>query len=857
MSERVSNVHPSAKSRKTRRKKFYGNYLGIVVQNDDPEQRGRVKIYVPHISVKLYGNWDDLKEEKTKDKKTFKDKKFKALGSNVSPELTNVIDEIKPRLPWAECASPLMGESSSGRYNAKTELGTISDSARLETCSTSTSEDVNTKYKLNEEGLGESPGYLYETEAAPLEDAFSKTFSQSDKRDKTSFPVNVNKLTAQWKPSTYSNRCKGIFSVPSVGSHIWIWFEGGNHMKPVYFAVSHGKEDWRGIYESSDDDHGVDYPGTYENKSGRDDSTYNHNTETYRNKFVFNQKGAAIEICSTDNRELLKLTHYSGSFKEYNNKTTKELATNNHETFVLNDSFSTVRGSRQDSVDEEFDLLIRGDHYRRVGTFNKSRFLEWQGLVRDLANFKQYFEVARCNYVEPEVGDFQAQSPGQLRVPAPGTDGFAQCPMCTAPVAKMWKDVNTGLTLLNTPIINSTNAGHTTTNNTVYTNYVAPPGGANPATFSWALPTGGKSDFLQDGNCPLCGGTGLSTSSLNGTWSDQIHNPETGESASKDALIWEKEKLLTDILVPIEKEMGLGGSEMVHITKHKLETIGLMMNDYPCVRIDPIGKLERNGMLVLPGGVVENMAPCSLLEEVHVDDLPGGTYTLDVCNRFNTYVGAGGISFKTVGNMEIGGAKVTITGEQLNLGSRNEININSSRVSIVADILSLRQKNYEQVFVDSSLGISKNLVVGGGAHIEGELSCHHITAPVEIQETEQTDLYGQLLNGLSFDVNISGGTHTDAANSADNHDSWTGAKITLTADSTHDLVRMYAHSHQFKNVPLHLMKTSSDVRAIGKDCVVDGSQPRRERVPAKPVENQCKGNNTDGEGLESLGETIS
>ena len=45
-------------------KKYVGNYLGIVLQNSDPEKRGRVKVYVPHISVTVYDNWHKDKLDK-------------------------------------------------------------------------------------------------------------------------------------------------------------------------------------------------------------------------------------------------------------------------------------------------------------------------------------------------------------------------------------------------------------------------------------------------------------------------------------------------------------------------------------------------------------------------------------------------------------------------------------------------------------------------------------------------------------------------------------------------------------------------------------------------------------------------
>ena len=832
---RKSNVHPSASSRKDQKKRYDGNYLGIVVQNNDPEQRGRVKVYIPHINAQIYDNWDNLQYRKSDGSIRFKDKKFKSIGSNVAPEVASVIDDVKVKLPWAECAAPLMGESASGRYNAHTSVSTISDSARLDTTipvkkDTDQYTDVNTKYKLNDEGLGESPGYRYEVATPPI-DGFTTALSGCGS------PVNVNKFSSQYKPSTYSNKSKGVFSVPNVGTHVWVWHEDGNPMKPVYFAVSHGREDWQGIHECSKDGaHGIDMPGTYENKSKKSDPSYNHNTETYRNKFVFNQKGGAIEICSTDNRELLKMTHYSGSFKEFNNYTTTEFAANNDQKLVNEDMFLTVNGSRNELVGEEYDLIVRGDHYRKIGTFNIDKFWEWKALVQDFANIKQLFETKRCDYTETEIGDFQFQSPGEIR------DGnFADCPLCTDPdrTVRMWDIDNTGLTSLAMPTINSGNSF-------VYTT-VTPNG--DQSVFSWNLPDGDKETFLQSGTCPLCQGTGRSPSSMGGTWTNR----------DKDNLIWEKSKLLSDALVPIERELGLGGSEILHVTKHKIETIGLLMNDFPCLRIDPVGKLENSHILIRPGGVVTAPSVAPLIEEVHVDDLPGGSYTLNVCNRYNVQVGAGGVSMKTVGNVEIGGAMMTIAGEQVNVVSENEININSKRVSIVADILSLRQKNYKQVLVDSSLGVSNNLIVGGGAHIEGELTVNHITAPEEIQETEQTDLYAKLLSGLSFNATIksAGGADLYAATSSTGggtHSSMGGGGITvtLTGMSNDDKVQCYNHSHQFKNVPLHLMKTSDDVRTIGMNCTTTKDlSASTEKISAQPVEHMNKGG-----GLTQLGETI-
>ena len=58
---RTSNVSPDGQSRadKERHNKeiYAGNHLGIVIQNNDPERKGRVKIYCPNLTATVYDNW--------------------------------------------------------------------------------------------------------------------------------------------------------------------------------------------------------------------------------------------------------------------------------------------------------------------------------------------------------------------------------------------------------------------------------------------------------------------------------------------------------------------------------------------------------------------------------------------------------------------------------------------------------------------------------------------------------------------------------------------------------------------------------------------------------------------------------
>jgi len=231
----------------------------------------------------------------------------------------------------------------------------------------------------------------------------------------------------------------------------------------------------------------------------------------------------------------------------------------------------------------------------------------------------------------------------------------------------------------------------------------------------------------------------------------------------------------------------------------------MVMNDFGSIRIDPSGKIYNYKVQIDEQGVYENQKSSPLIEPVHVDDLPGGNYTINACNRYTLQVGAGGISVKTLGPIEMSGTITSIAGQQVNIGAQYELNIDGGqRTVITSDILVLRQRNYDQVMVDSSLGVSRNLVVGGGAHIEGELTVQHITAPVEIQETEKTFVYGETVNGKRIGTaRVTGGSSRgDWAVYGDSHDP--------------DCLFTYSHSHLFKNLPLNLLPKNNDVRKVAQ-----------------------------------------
>jgi hypothetical protein len=693
-------------------KRYYGNYIGIVIQNNDPEFRGRVKVWVPYVSATVYENWNQDR----------KDKKFKFLGKNVdSPVSGQLLDDLKNILPWAEYVAPSMGAAGSGTYNATQDAATISDSNNNEQKKPIAEADAIFKNKrFNTDNVGEKSGKIYETDQGAVSDAFTTTSNGGSK-------VNTNGFN--YKPSTYSNAAKGSFSIPNVGAHVTVFYMEGNPMYPYYFGVAFGQDDFASIFNPSQNQY-EDYPQSYENAPGKTGDA----AETYRNKYVFSQKGGTFEIVNTDKRESLKLTHYSGSFKEFNNNTGVELFTGNNQKLVLGDEFLTNRGYLGLHVGRDYEIISNGNHRRKIGNVAKTLVDQWVAAYQDIANTKGLFEIRRAPFVSSRLS-----APGQVR-----SGSFGNCPTC-----------------------------------------------------------GGSGTVFGD-TCGTCGGTGQSPSSQSGTWAAEA------SKAQLVALIQSKAQQLAEI----EKKMGRGGSELTHIAKHKFESIGLVLNKFNAVRIDPVGTLDTYAVTIAQSGVYTQRKAFPIFEKVHVDDLPGGTFTHFIGNKYDAVVGAGGYRVKTLGNVDIAGAITTFIGDQIIIGSSNEVTVDGGkRVNIVGDSINLKSRLGKQITADGNFGVVKNVVIGGGAHIEGELNVHHVTAPLEFQITEPVHIKTTF---TIRDLNIPSLTQADGANKPIQAPSMTG-EIELDID----------HTHYFRNLPLTLVDGKNGVRDDSKTHDnTDSSTPR-------------------------------
>jgi hypothetical protein len=796
--------------------KDYHIYLGICLANNDPEMRGRIKIYIPQLAPTINGL--EVGDNQNVDKF------FNFIGTNneTSNEISNNLQALKDILPWAEYAGPICGGNASGRYNATLKTGTTSDSNAWQ------GDNLTDGFR---------PAQLYVGDQAHP-DAFSETGIHNNKF--------VNQYAYQYTPSNYSGFARGLFSIPNVGAHIYVFFMDGDRNFPVYFASAYSQEDIKRIFTLNQDvsvDSNMDYPATYENVDKK--NLKDANVRTYRSKTVLNSNKHTIEAIDTDLHEILKFTHYSGSFKEFNNYANIELATNNDQKLVIGDQFLTVQKNQSEYIKKHRELIVGGDHYINIGETDHNKVKEILNIHKKIHEYKMLFDVQRAQYGEMPPNNL---SPKQIR-----SGKFTKCPICQGKPYDPY-DENYGSDILNfwkeapkyredvcmAAAIPEELTGEeakeqeqqfntflTGDCHSIYLEGVSEQEQQeNEYCHPIEHPYKGQIGYYKGTRCACCNNEnqatgqkatpGESPSTESGAW-----KPEQTKQAGKDLdqLILS----LTPDLFKLEKELGAGGDEIKTVSMNKIETIGLTMNDMPSFRVDPIGKLKIDGCWVAPQGTYDNFRPSPHVEYVDVADIPGGDYILTCMNKYKLLVGSRGINIQTTGPIDIYGTIVNFTAEQLNISSKNEIVIDGGeRLTLRAKKITALPVEHNAFVVEGLLHVTRNVIVEGGSMYEGEVAILHITAPIEWQET-QSALWMPTPDEACTMLAIINGKQ---------------ATISLPR-----------HTHWFKNLPLTLLPHPEAVR----EAMMTKGINSRNRIAASSAASNPTGN-CDSSLIDSVGE---
>jgi hypothetical protein len=495
----------------------------------------------------------------------------------------------------------------------------------------------------------------------------------------------------------------------------------------------------------------------------------------YRNRTILNQRGGSIVINNTSDNESLHISQRSGSNILLNNVTNSELATNNKQTMVLNDKFDTVKGDSSEFVVGGKNERTGGTVYDYKGFIDDNEikaFQEWKDLVKPIADNNSKFKIKR----------------GGSSVPNGVSSGPSGTRAANPVIGSKTISVNNKFSGYGNNIPYRTSK----VDQVATYLYIKDRKGDAATARSITAEDIGKSAGASGSKAPgvMEFGAIKSAATENGEW-----------SKDQDALDIDKQFLdIQEKLTSVEQQMGDGGDEHLITKRNKFETIGAIFNDFPSARIDEKGRSQPFEMLVSDGGIFKNHDYVPVVEEVdNASNFPCGKDHAIVGNTFSRIVGSGGISLKTTGSYEMGGTVLRGGFKQINLNASHGIHIGSENGVEIQSLKTIVLRTNRQVYVESSMGIKNNLIVGGGLAVEGETYLQHVTAPLEVQQTENTIVLGKFSTDKDRKL-IIGECFIG------------GAYFPVYAKADNDLLTMYPHSHHFNNLPLNLLASNADVR---------------------------------------------
>jgi hypothetical protein len=526
--------------------------------------------------------------------------------------------------------------------------------------------------------------------------------------------------------------------------------------------------------------------------------------EDYRNKFVWNQRGGAIEINNSTDREAVNISHFSGSNVKINNQVNSELASNNKQTKVNNDSFETVLNDKNVYTGKDYIQRVVENTYKYNG-FDKLDEIdaaeEWKELYRPIAQKNSQFEILRGGKSYPNGGK-TPQSGGRGPNPTINQEHYVindTYPGYGAPPIVGQPDFGVDEVTPYIPVSPVLNTGDLL--------------GVNP-TIADINEGSGPGGYASNADGVIKYGPGENAATEEGEWAV---NP-AHQNLPEDLLALQEE------LNPVEQRMGNGGDEEEFTYRNKLEVVGAATNDYPSVRIDPEGRSQPSEVNVGIDTSYVNVDSVPHVEEVdNSSAFPVGNYTLNVGNKYDVVVGSGGIQLKTSGAVEIGGTTLKVSAHKINLQSASGVNISSENIVELQSAKTIALRSNRQVLIEPGLGVKNNTIVGGSTYTEGETYLHHVTAPAEVQQTEETIVFSKLLKDLKFKATMKLPFPIGEVR---------GISVTLDEDSNEGFIEAPPHSHHFKNLPLRLTDGNQSVRTIaqGEGININGYQAAAQAV---------------------------
>jgi hypothetical protein len=211
--------------------RLFGLYKGVVIFDSDTSSpvnynaQGRVKVKIEGVT------YVDNSDE------GFRYPRGSNIEGGISTPNLELIDAYET---WAYVSMAVLGESSMGKYNASRDLASTTDSSDMTVFGNTTDN-------------GAPPAAQFGIHA--VSDGYSGAPNIIGTR-------GINTYSRAYFCDNRSNLSKGMFAIPTVGTHVIIQFLYGNRSYPIITGVLQSADDINRMY-SVDGSTRPSYPGAF------------------------------------------------------------------------------------------------------------------------------------------------------------------------------------------------------------------------------------------------------------------------------------------------------------------------------------------------------------------------------------------------------------------------------------------------------------------------------------------------------------------------------------------------------------------------------------------------------------------
>ena len=217
------------------KKEDHSFYRGIVINNEDLNKRMRVQVFIPEVSNQPYTSWFSDYQNASQEMR------YPGYG----PLTKDMVLKLKDLLPWAEQCSPLMGESGTSHYYAPDG-------------------EQRSKATYVETATKDTPPNAIKGGSMPRSTMTNKVAATVSDAWADGMYGKTNPTGGVYAPKNSGPDASGVYGIPPVGSHVWVFHHRGDLNFPIYFGVSSSYRDSGLVWDNDEQT----YPSTYESSVG-------------------------------------------------------------------------------------------------------------------------------------------------------------------------------------------------------------------------------------------------------------------------------------------------------------------------------------------------------------------------------------------------------------------------------------------------------------------------------------------------------------------------------------------------------------------------------------------------------------